>query len=93
MKTLLSTLALTFGLMAATACGGDSDHCASLTKKICEGKDDAYCKKAGEWLKKELVGPDGEKFNSKETNMACKMLSEDADVLKAYRLQAESAIK
>jgi hypothetical protein len=90
MKTLMMTLSLALGLsFAVTACGGGGGNaCDDLAKKICEGKDDAYCKKARTWLDKEMVGPDDEKLSSDESNMACKMIAESKEVVTAYKNQA-----
>lgn len=89
MKTLMLTLSLALGLsFTATACGGGGSACDDLAKKICDGKDDAYCKKARTWLDKEMVGPDDEKLTSDEANMACKMIGESNEVVTAYKNQA-----
>ena len=95
MKTLLLNVCLATGLaLSAVACGGGSGaECDSLAKKICDGKDDAFCKKTREWVKKEMTGPDGKPLNDAQADMACKMIGEDADVLAAYRKQAEREIE
>ena len=89
MKTLFTSLTLALGL-ALTACGGGGGGgaCEDLNKKICEGKDDAYCKKTREWLDKEMTGPDGEKMSSTEKNLACQLIGGDKDVIDAYRGEA-----
>jgi hypothetical protein len=94
MKTLIRTLGLATVLaFGAAACGGSSGaECDALAKKICDGKDEAYCKKARAWIDKEMVGPDGEKMSSEQTNMACKLIGEDKDVVAAYKRQAQKEL-
>lgn len=90
MTKMFASLTLALGL-ALTACGGGGGSaCDDLNKKICEGKDSAYCKQTRDWLDKEMTGPDGEKLSSSESDLACKMIGEDKDIIDAYRSKAAS---
>ncbi|HTM20542.1 MAG TPA: hypothetical protein VL172_08545 [Kofleriaceae bacterium] len=93
MTKLFVSLSLTLGL-ALTACGskGGGSACEDLNKKICDGKDAAYCQKSRDWLDKELTGPNGETMSSSEKDMACKLVGSDKDVIDAYRNQAAQAL-
>src|SRR5262245_31558677 len=93
MNKLITSLTLVLGLSLA-ACGskGGGGACDDLNKKICDGKDAAYCKKTAEWLDKEMTGPNGEKMSSTEKNLACTMVGSDKDVIEAYRNEAAQAL-
>ncbi len=92
MKTLAKTLTLMIGLsLGLAACGSSGGSaCDDLNKKLCSGKDKAYCEKTHAWLTKEMVGPDDEKLSSDEANMACKMIAGDKDALAAYQMKSAS---
>jgi hypothetical protein len=92
LKTIVTTLSITLALGLA-ACGGGGSSCDNLAKKLCEGKDDATCKKTRTWLDSEMTGPKGEKLSSSESNEACKMILDDADALAAYKGQAAEKVK
>jgi hypothetical protein len=88
MTKLFASLTLALGLALSACGGGGGNACDDLNKKICAGKDDAYCKKTREWLAKEMTGPDGEKMSSSESDLACKLIGSDKDIIEAYRSQA-----
>ena len=89
---MLSVLSLSLGLGLA-ACGGGGNSCDTLAKKLCEGKDEATCKKTKAWLDSELTGPNGEKLSSSEAAQGCKMILDDKDALEAYKAQAQEKVK
>jgi len=92
MKTLAKTLTLMIGLsLGAAACGSSNGGaCDQLNKKLCSGKDKAYCEKTKSWLANEMVGPDDKKLSDDEANMACKLIAGDKDALAAYQHKAAS---
>jgi len=90
MTKMFASLTLALGLLLPACGGGGGGACDDLNKKICEGKDGAYCKQTREWLDKEMTGPDGEKLSSSESDLACKMIGSDKDVIDAYRSKAAS---
>jgi hypothetical protein len=62
-----------------SGCGSD---CDKLTKKMCEGQDEATCTAIKAWWESELTGPDGKKLSSDEAEVGCKMILDDAEVTK-----------
>ncbi len=89
MKTLRTAMCLLMlGLFTTAACGGSD--CATIEKKLCEGKDEAFCKKAKEWLHSQ-EGPDGKPMKKSEINLFCKMMDGDAD-LDAWIKGAQASI-
>jgi hypothetical protein len=92
MTKILATLSLGLTL-ALGACGGSSDSCDALAKKLCAGKDAETCKKTKAWLDSEMTGPDDKKLSSSEAGMACKMIMDDKDSLAAYTEQAAEHTK
>lgn len=88
---ILATLSLSLSLAACGGGGGNS--CDALAKKLCDGKDEATCKKVKTWLDSEMTGPDGKKLSSSESSAACKMIMDDKDVLELYKGQAEENAK
>jgi hypothetical protein len=88
--TLIATLSLSFTL---AACGGGGNSCDQLAKKLCNGKDEATCKKTKEWLDSEMTGPDGKKLSSSDSNLACKLILDDKDAVEAYQSMASEKIK
>ena len=90
MTKMFASLTLTLGLLLSACGGGGGGACDDLNKKICEGKDGAYCKQTRTWLDKEMTGPDGEKMSSDESNLACKMIGADKESIDAFRSKAAS---
>jgi len=80
-------LALTLG-----ACGG-GNSCDKLAAKLCDGKDEATCKKTRAWLDSEMTGPDGKKLADSEASAACGMILDDTAALEAYKAQAAVKVK
>jgi hypothetical protein len=92
MKTIATFVSTLFLSLSLAACGSDGNSCDQLAKKICEGKDEATCKKTKEWLAKEMTGPDGEKLSSGESAAACKMIMDDKEVLGLYKEHALESV-
>jgi hypothetical protein len=92
MTKMISALGLALTL-ALGACGGGSDSCDALAKKLCAGKDAETCKKTKAWLDSEMTGPSDEKLSKDESSMACKMIMSDKDSLQAYTEQAAEKVK
>jgi hypothetical protein len=88
---MIAALSLGSSLTLA-ACGGGSS-CDSLAKKLCEGQDEATCKKTREWLDSEMTGPHHEKLSSGEAAEVCKMILDDKEALGAYTKQASEKAK
>jgi hypothetical protein len=78
--------------LGSIACSGDEDSCAQLAKKLCDGEDEAYCKKAQAWLDKEMVGPDGKKLDKKKAATGCSLIMGDDAVTQAYVAQAKKEL-
>ncbi|MBI3073089.1 MAG: hypothetical protein HYY84_13325 [Deltaproteobacteria bacterium] len=69
----LSLLALAF----VAGCSGDD--CPKIEKKVCEGKDDAFCQKAKQRLWSQ-TGPDNKPLAKDEIKAFCKMMTADKDL-------------
>ena len=94
MKSIILSTALAmtmmFGSAAIVGCSkGGGDNCKALAKKICDGKDDAYCKKAEVWVMKQMDGPDGKPLSKSQASEGCKMIKNDDKVLSLYKKKAE----
>lgn len=88
---MIVSLSLGFGV-SLTACS-KSSPCDKLAKALCDGKDDATCKKTKAWLDSEMTGPNGEKLSQGQSDLACKMILDDKDSLAAYKQQASEKVK
>ena len=93
MKTIAKFLSVLVLSSTLAACSKDGNSCDQLAKKICEGKDEATCKKTKEWLDKEMTGPDGEKLSSSESAAACKMIMDDKEVMGLYKEHALESVQ
>lgn len=94
LTSMLLILSLSSGLgVSLTACGGGGSPCDKLAKALCDGKDDATCKKTKAWLDSEMTGPSGEKLSQGQADLACKMILDDKDSLAAYKKQAAEKAK
>ena len=95
MKTITTAFAALALAVSVAACGGGGggNACDQLAKKLCEGKDDATCKKTKAWLDSEMTGPNDEKLSASESSTACKMILDDKDALQAYKDQAAEKVK
>jgi len=98
MKSIILSTALAmtmmFGVAGVVGCsGGGGKTCKALAKKLCDGKDEAMCKKTAAWLDKQMTGPDGKKLSSSEANAGCKMILEDDRALNSYKKQVAKKVK
>lgn len=87
----LSSLALCAGLSLSGCKSGNA--CDKLADKLCDGKDDATCKKIKTWLDSEMTGPNKEKLSSDQASLGCSMILDDKDALEAYKKEAETKAK
>ncbi len=94
MKTIIISTTLAFAMLFGTVgCSKGGKSCKALSSKLCDGKDDAYCKKTSDWLDKQMTGPDGKKLSSSEADKGCKMILDDDRALAAYKKQVERKVK
>jgi hypothetical protein len=92
MKKLFVSFGLAIALATTTAACGGGNECKDLSKKICDGKDDAYCEKTNDWIKKEMTDIDGKPLGDKEAGQMCKMILDDKETTALYKAQAEKEL-
>lgn len=78
-------------VLALAGCGKGGGACAPIEKKICAGKDDAFCKKAKDAFWKQ-TGPDGKVMAKSDVESFCKMMADDKD-LDAWVTQFQATVK
>ena len=74
------------------ACEKRQDPCDTLTARICEGKDRAYCLQARSFLNRELTGADGRQLTGRSRREGCRLILADPKVLGAYAREAARRI-
>lgn len=85
-----SLLRLAAALSLLAGCG---EPCASLSKALCDGGEDAYCAQVDGWLNSRLIDPQTkEPLQGAARTQVCTAIHGSVDIFNAYRFKAKQKL-